>query len=134
MQNNKKVMIVEDSATVRFQVNALLEKLGLQMVEAGNEIGMFNMVEVYGECVDLIIMDLTLKHENGFDLIKKLKSSERYKHIPVLVLTEHADRESVLKARNLDVAGYLRKPIQKDKLIERVSTILGIKSSKEIHI
>ncbi len=129
----KKVMIVEDSATVRFQVGALLETIGVKMVEAGNEIGMFNMIEEYGECVDLIIMDLTLKHENGFDLIKKLKSSERYMNIPVLVLTEHADREYVLKARNLAVAGYLRKPIQKDKLIERVSTILGIESAKEIH-
>jgi len=60
---------------------------------------MLNSMEEYGKCVDLVIMDLTLKYENGFDLIKKLRSSEKYGEIPVLVLTEHADANSVLTAK-----------------------------------
>lgn len=120
MAAGKKVMIVEDSNTVRYEVKLILDKIGITVIETANEIGMFNMMEEYGKTVDLIIMDLTLKNENGFDLIDKLKKSEKYKDIPVLILTEHADKDSVLKARELSVAGYLRKPIQKDELVERV--------------
>ncbi|MCX8132053.1 MAG: response regulator [Clostridia bacterium] len=121
----KRVMIVEDSNTVRYEVKLILEQIGVTLVETANEMGMFNMMEEYGKCVDLIIMDLTLKHENGFDLIEKLKENEKYRDIPILVLTEHADKNNVLKAKELAVAGYLRKPIRKDELIERVKAVLA---------
>lgn len=122
----KKVMIVEDSNTVRYEVKLLLEKLDITVVEAANELGMFNMMEEYGKCVDLIIMDLTLKYENGFDLIEKLRNIEKHKSIPVLILTEHADPKNVIRAKELEVVGYLRKPIQKEELINRVKSVLSI--------
>lgn len=128
MSFGKKIMIVEDSHTVRYEVRLILDKLGVTLVEVANGLGMFNVVEEYGKQVDLIIMDLTLKRENGFDLIEQLREIEKYKEIPVLILTEHANKENVIKAKHLGVNGYLRKPIQKDELIERVSTILNLKN------
>lgn len=125
MFHGKKVLIVEDSITVRYEVKLLLEKINVTLIEAANGIGMFNVIEEYGKLVDLVIMDLTLKTENGFDLIKKLKASERYKDIPVLVLTEHADKDNVLTAKKLGVQGYTKKPISKDELINRVTKILN---------
>lgn len=126
MSLEKRVMIVEDSNTVRYEVKLLLKKIGVVLIEVANSIGMYNAIEEYGKIVDLIIMDLTLKNENGFDLIKSLKSGERYNNIPVLILTEHADRDNVLTAKDLGVEGYLRKPINGTELLERVSKILGI--------
>jgi len=125
MSEEIKVMIVEDSHTVRYEVKMILSKKGIIIIEAANELGMFNLMEEYGKRVDLIIMDLVLKNENGFDLISKLKAREKYKDIPVLILTEQADKDSVLKARELQVAGYLKKPIKKDELLERVCTVLN---------
>ena len=124
MNRDKIVLIVEDSSTVRFQVKALLEQIGVRLKEAGGEIGLFNLIEEYGQLADLIIMDLTLKNEDGFELIKKLKQHEVYKKIPVLVLTEHADAEHVMTAKELGVEGYIRKPINKDLILERVSNLL----------
>lgn len=126
MSLEKRVMIVEDSNTVRYEVKLLLKKIGVVLIEVANSIGMYNAIEEYGKVVDLIIMDLTLKNENGFDLIKSLKASERYNNIPVLILTEHADRDNVLTAKDIGVEGYLRKPINGTELLERVSKILGI--------
>lgn len=125
MNTDRKVMIVEDSNTVRLEVKLLLKKIGVTLVEAANEIGMFNTMEEYGKCVDLILMDLTLKYENGFDLIKKIKSNEKYREIPIIVLTEHADVRNVLRAKELGVDGYLIKPIQKEELISRVTHYLS---------
>ncbi|MCX7711343.1 MAG: response regulator [Clostridia bacterium] len=124
MGSEKRVMIVEDSHTVRYEVKLIIEKMGITLVEAANELGMFNMMEEYGRCVDLIIMDLTLKYENGFDLIEKLRKIEKYSSIPILILTEHADAKNVIKAKELGVVGYLRKPIQKEELETRVRSVL----------
>ena len=126
MSAEKRVMIVEDSHTVRYEVKLILKKIGIVLVEVANGMGMFNVIEEYGKSVELIIMDLTLKQENGLDLIESLKSRDKFKNIPVLILTEHANVENVLRAKELGVVGYLRKPIQKDELIGRVKSLLEI--------
>ena len=126
MSVEKRVMIVEDSHTVRYEVKLILKKIGIVLVEVANGMGMFNVIEEYGKSVELIIMDLTLKQENGLDLIESLKSRDKFKDIPVLILTEHANVENVLRAKELGVVGYLRKPIQKDELIGRVKSLLEI--------
>ncbi|HWQ31178.1 MAG TPA: response regulator [Negativicutes bacterium] len=120
MDEAKKVLIVEDSATVKYEVGLLLKQLGITPLPAGGELGLFGQIEQYGKLVDLIIMDLTLKHENGFELIKKLKETPKYDQIPVVILTEHADINSVLTAKKLGVAGYIRKPIKRDEFIRKI--------------
>ena len=109
---------------MRFEVKLLLQQIGLELVEAGGELGLFMQIEQYGRLADMVIMDLTLKEENGFDLIKKLKEDERYSGIPVVVLTEHADMQNVITAKQLGVDGYIRKPIVKDDFLNKVSDIL----------
>lgn len=130
MNTDKVALIVEDSITVRFQVKVLLEQIGVSLREAGGELGLFNLIEVYGKTPDIIIMDLTLKNEDGFTLIEKLRANKAYCHIPILVLTEHADTESVLKARALGVEGYIRKPINKDSFFAKISDSLGLKQAQ----
>jgi DNA-binding NarL/FixJ family response regulator len=130
MAQEFKVLIVDDSPTVRYEVRLLLKKININVVEVVNKLGLFIKIEEYGKLVDLIIMDLTLQYENGWDLIEELKKVDKYKNIPVLVLTEHADRENVLKARKYDVSGYLRKPIQKQEFLSRITSILGIDAEK----
>lgn len=124
MFEDKNVIIVEDSPTVRFEVKLLLKQIGLELTEAGGELGLFMQIEQYGKLADMVIMDLTLKEENGFDLIRKLKEDERYSRIPVVVLTEHADMQNVITAKKLGVDGYIRKPIVKDDFLNKVSDIL----------
>lgn len=125
MFTDKRIMIVEDSKTIKLQVKLILDKLGATTIEVGNEWAMFKKIEEYGIVVDLIIMDLILRSEDGLDLIQKLKKDERYKNIPILVLTEQADIENVLRAKALGVKNYLRKPIRRDKLIDRISKIFN---------
>lgn len=124
MSEKKKIMIVEDSPTVRFEVKLILEKAGFSVVQVGGEIGMFNKIEEYGKCVDLIIMDLHLKNESGFSLIEKLKADERYSLIPILILTENISKENILKAKTLGVLGFIAKPFHPDELLKRVKEVI----------
>ncbi|KAB3527131.1 response regulator [Alkaliphilus serpentinus] len=124
VSNEKIVLIVDDSPAIRRQVSLILNKAKIVVREAGSEFGMLNAIEEYGKLAEVIIMDLTLKNESGFDLITKLKEYPQYSNIPILVLTEHAEVDKVLMARNLGVKGYLKKPIDVDELLERVKALL----------
>lgn len=126
MDFEKVVLIVEDSPTTKFLVRSLVKPLGITLREAGGEIGLFNLIDEYDKLTDLILMDLTLKNEDGFTLIKKLRDSDIYKHIPIIVLTEHADADNVLTAKKLGVNGYIRKPIDKDLFIAKLKEVLGL--------
>lgn len=124
MDKSKVILIVDDSASIRVQMRLLLEKANFKVRLAGNKLGMMNAIEEYGKCVDLIIMDLSLKDEHGFDLIKTLKENSKYKHIPILVLTEYAERDNVIKAKKIGVKGYMKKPIIKEDMIEKIEASL----------
>lgn len=126
MENDTKpiILVVDDSSSIRFQVKAILEKEGYNVRVAGNEIGMFNAIDEYGQIADLILMDLNLKDEHGFDLISKLSMFDRYKHIPVAILTEQVDRDNVSTARRMGIKDYIAKPINPELLKNRIKIIL----------
>ena len=131
-ENGKKiVLIVDDSASIRAEVKVVLQKEGYVVRGVGGEIGMLNAIEEYGVMADLILMDLTLNNTDGFNLISIIRESKKYAQIPIIILTEHADRRNVETARNLDVHGYIVKPIQPELLKERVSNVLSKESNNE---
>jgi CheY-like chemotaxis protein len=121
----KIILIVDDAVAIRKQVRALLEKEGCEVREAGSEIGMLNALEEYGRKAQLVLMDLNLNTANGFDLIGRMRTIEAYRDIPVMILTEYADRENVAIARLAGVKGYLVKPIDPVLLTDRIRQILA---------
>lgn len=124
MLDGKKILVVEDSRTIKLQLKMILEKEGVSLIEVGSEWGLFNKVDEYGEIVDLVIMDLVINSEDGLDLIKKLKSTPRYKKIPIIIITQKVDIPSILEARSLGVQSYLKKPIRRAELIKRIEDAL----------
>ena len=121
----KIILIVDDSVAIRKQARALLEREGCVVREAGSEVGMLNALEEYGQKAQLVLMDLNLNTANGFDLIGKMRTIETYRDIPVMILTEHADRENVAIARLAGVKGYLVKPIEPALLIGRLRQVFA---------
>jgi len=121
----KIILIADDSSAIRKQVRAILEKEGCVVREAGSEIGMLNAMEEYGQCVQLVLMDLDLNAASGFDLIGRLRAIEQYSKIPVIILSQHSDREKVSTARLAGVKGYLVKPIDPLLLTERLRQTFG---------
>lgn len=130
MLKGKKILIIEDSSTMRLKLKMMLEKEGATLVEAGSEWGMFAKIYEYGVLVDLIIMDLVLSSEDGLKLISKLKEAPLYKDIPVIILTEKVEVDSILAAKELGIKNYLRKPIKKEALISRIINALDVEDSK----
>jgi len=126
----KTIVIVDDSTSIRREVKAILEKELFIVREAGSGFGLFSIVDEYGALADLILMDLSLNEEDGFELVSKLRNLDRFKNIPVIMLTTHADKDNVLMAKMLGVQGYIIKPIDPRLLVERVNKVL--EASREL--
>lgn len=131
MLTGKKIVLVEDSRTIRLQIKMMLKGENAELVEVGTEWGLFNKIDEYGKVADLIIMDLVLNSENGLEIISKLKLSEEYKDIPIIIITEMANASTVLKAKALGVKSYMRKPIRKAELISRINSAFEVLPDKD---
>jgi DNA-binding response OmpR family regulator len=78
---------------------------------------------------DLIILDIVMPKLDGYTVLKKLKTGERTKEIPVLICSVKGNREDVLRAMQLGAADYLVKPFTKSSLLEKVRHLLELSSS-----
>jgi two-component system, response regulator len=71
----------------------------------------------------VIFLDLKLPKVNGLEVLAKLKSDERTKHIPVVVLTSSAEDSDLKKCYELGVNSYIVKPVDFDRFVEAVSEL-----------
>src|SRR3989338_916116 len=127
---DKKILIIDDDADFAESIKVILEAKGYRVFSAANrDDGLAKIKELMP---DLIIMDVMLeKMSDGFDLSRKLKSDEKYKKIPLLMLTAIGDKTGF---KFSDVAGdkawlpvddYAEKPLKPEELISRIERLLS---------
>lgn len=73
---------------------------------------------------DIILMDLNLPGRSGFELIEQVKSSDRYRHVPIIVTSGQTGRECLLKALNLGAEDYVPKPFDMAELNARINNLM----------
>lgn len=111
---NKKVLVVDDSMTVRHILTKEFINQGCQVIEAQN--GMEGVVKTKASQPDLIIMDLVMPKMGGLEAIGHIREIDPSVHI--IVLTSSSKKDEVIAAAGYKVKGYIRKPIKKDHLLE----------------
>lgn len=115
----KHIAIVEDEKMIREELAQMLTKGGY----AVSEITRFEHVseELLELSPDLVILDLNLPGENGFEICRDLKKKSAF---PVLVLTSRDGLRDELRALDLGADEYLTKPCRKERLLARVSNVI----------
>lgn len=125
-----EILLVEDNpGDARLAKEALRDsklKNNLYVVEDGIEAIKFLDAETpYENAVrpDLILLDLNLPRMDGREVLKAIKSDERFKRIPVVILTMSNAEEDILKSYNLHANCYITKPLDLDQFIKVVQSI-----------
>jgi two-component system response regulator len=72
---------------------------------------------------DLILLDLNLPRKSGREVLAEIKADEKFKHIPVVVLTTSSAEEDILKSYNLHANCYVVKPVEFDSFVKAVQSI-----------
>ena len=124
MVDLKKILLIDDSPTVRMIMGSSLESKGYIIIyEQTATSGLHALRE---QKPDLVLLDLVLPDKSGLDVLKEIKENEETKNIPVIILTGKEGGEEVIKGRQLGADDYCVKlnttPII---MYEKVSKLIG---------
>ncbi len=124
MQADKaKVLLVEDNHMNKVLVREILSLNGYEIIEARSGTEALKMLASVRP--DIILMDIHLPEMDGFTATRIIKSDERNRCIPVLALTASALSGEEEKILNQGFDGYIAKPIEVKKMLEKISSFLS---------
>lgn len=120
----KKVMIVDDSRTIRQQVSFTLTKGGYEVVEAEDGVDGIEKLKANSD-VTMIISDVNMPNMNGLEMVENIKADGSFEGIPIVMLTTEGSGELIQRAKDAGAKGWLVKPFKPDQLITVVSKLTG---------
>ena len=119
----KKILIVDDEVDLVETVRFPLEMEGFNVLVSYNGEDALNQARK--ENPDLIILDLMLPKLDGYKVCRLLKFDERYKHIPILMLTAKTQEKDKTLGMETGADEYITKPFEMDYLMEKVKAYLS---------
>lgn len=122
MDQNAKILIVDDMQTMRRLLKSALNDLGYtNVVDADGGAAALPLLET-GE-FSLLITDWNMPGMEGIDLLKAVRANDKLKSLPVLMVTAEAKKEQILEAAEAGVNGYVVKPFQPAQLKEKLDRV-----------
>jgi len=121
--NSKKILIVDDEADLVETVRFPLEMEGYHVLVSYNGEDALNQARK--EKPDLILLDLMLPKLDGYKVCRLLKFDDRYKHIPILMLTAKTQEKDKALGMETGANEYITKPFEIDHLIKKVKAYLN---------
>jgi two-component system chemotaxis response regulator CheY len=120
----KRILIVDDSKTVRNLVAFIMKKEGFKVIIA--EDGLDGLEKLYSEeKVDLIISDINMPRMDGFTFIRTVREQEAYRDVPIVVLSTEGQEKDIQKGLGLGANLYMVKPAQPETMVKNVKMLLG---------
>ena len=116
-----KVLVVDDSPSMRFAVKTTLSSVGYQVQEASDGIEALELAKQH--FFDFVLTDINMPNMDGFGLIEALRNLKEYKFIPILTLTTQTDKVSRQRAKKLGATGWIVKPFTSERLTEVMAKV-----------
>ncbi len=122
MLEDKRILFVEDSPTMRRIIANSLRQLGIKNFEEA-ENGLDALEKLHESEFDLLMTDWNMPEMNGAELVEQVRKLERFKNLPILMVTTRGMEEDVLKAIQLGVNGYIVKPFTPEILSNKLNDL-----------
>ncbi|MBI5743143.1 MAG: response regulator transcription factor [Elusimicrobia bacterium] len=116
-----KVLVADDDNTFRMLVTELLSEAGYELSAHENGLLAWNALQAEG--ADLAVLDINMPEMDGIELLGRIRSDERFKNMPVLLLTIKAFTEDQVQGYERGADDYLTKPFDNDVLVARVKVL-----------
>ena len=123
MTNGKRVLIVDDSPSIRQQLRVCLRGAGYQVDEAVS--GEEGLQVAERSPFDLIITDVNMGALDGLGMIERVRRVPGHVQTPIFVLTTESNRQVVSRGREVGATAWIVKPFQSAQLLAVVKKILG---------
>ncbi len=117
----KKIMTVDDSASVRQMVAFTLKEAGYEIIEAEDGAEACAKLD---QGPQMIITDLNMPVMDGIELIKRVRATSGLKYIPIIMLTTESQAQRKLEGKAAGATGWIVKPFKPEQLLAVVSKVL----------
>lgn len=122
----KRVLIVDDSSSVRRQVCGVLLQAGYDMVEAADGVEGAETIRAQLD-LDLVICDVNMPRMNGLDMLDTLHDELAKRQLPVMMLTTEGQPEAMARAKKAGAKGWIVKPFKEPLLLSAVGKLTKLR-------
>ena len=121
MDNETKILLVEDEATLAIIIRDTLRSQGFQVISTDN--GELGLQMFFREQPDVVVADVMMPNMDGFEMVRRIRSKDIT--TPILFLTALSETEDVVRGFEAGANDYLRKPFGMLELIVRIKALVG---------
>jgi two-component system chemotaxis response regulator CheY len=121
----KKILVVDDSPTIRQQVSNALTQLGFTIIEACDGAEGVQKVAADPE-IALVILDVNMPRMNGLEMLDTIKADGKNPGLHVVMLTSEGQQSLVARAKKAGARGWIVKPFKADLLVAAVKKLLTL--------
>jgi len=125
----RRVLLIDDEVNLAKMLSMLLETRGYEVKVAYTAA---EALEQISSEVDLIILDLVLPDSHGFELCRQFKTTEKTRHIPIIMLSAHSLYEDKVQGLYLGADDFLPKPCEHEELVARMEAVLRRHSKERV--
>jgi two-component system cell cycle response regulator len=123
---SSRILVADDDPTVLQSVSWVLREQGYDVATAQGGAQLFDQLTI--QAPDLLLLDVIMPDSDGYDLLTRLKSDERWRDIPVLMVSSQSPEDATEKTLGLGAADYIKKPFKPRELIARVQVQLRLRA------
>lgn len=124
---NSKILVVDDSDSIREMICQILNELGYKSVDQASNgaqgLGFLERMIEIDQPYDLVISDINMPSMNGLELLEKCKNSVLLKDTPFILATTENEKNIILKALMDGASSFIVKPVTKETLEERMRQV-----------
>ena len=120
-----KLLVVDDSSTMRRIIKNTLQRLGFDdVLEAEHGVEAWQIMERTPD-INVLITDWNMPEMNGLELVRKVRAEKKYENIPIIMVTTEGGKAEVITALKAGVNNYIVKPFTPQVLKEKLEDVLG---------
>jgi two-component system chemotaxis response regulator CheY len=119
----KRLLVVDDSKLMRDMIAACLRPLGAVSFEFAGT-GLEAIERLALAAFDLVVLDLNMPDVGGIEVIEFVRSQDRLRALPILIVTTRGDDESRARVLDAGASGFLAKPFAPEQILEQVRGLL----------
>jgi CheY-like chemotaxis protein len=120
----KKILVVDDFASIRDFVCETLQRKGYETISASNGNEAFQLLSDKPD-VNLVLTDYNMPGCTGFELLKKIKSSARVANVPVVFLTTESNPDKMRAAKEAGLSAWIKKPYRSETFFAQIENALS---------
>lgn len=118
----KKILIVDDSASLRQVVSIALENAGYETIEAGDGQQALDLLD--GTKIHLVICDVNMPVMDGITFVKNVKQMPNYRFLPIIMLTTESGESRKLEGQAAGAKAWVVKPFKPEQMLAAVSKLI----------